>query len=77
MAEITESVKSHMILTDENIVKAEYLRNSVKSYLHQVVLSRKKDMSETDESKLAASMRSIITSELKPIMERVDQYFQD
>lgn len=66
-----------MILTDENTVKAEYLRNSVKSYLHQGVLSRKKDMSETDESKLAASMRSIITSELKPIMERVDQYFQD
>ena len=77
MAEITESVKSHMILTDENIVKAEYLRNSVKSYLHQVALSRKKDMSETDESKLAASMRSIITSELKPIMERVGKYFQD
>lgn len=64
MAEITESVKSNMILSDDTVVKASYIENSVNSYLHQVELSRKKDMSETPEMKLAASMKDVISGEL-------------
>ena len=60
MAEITESVKSHMILTDDSVVKAHYIRTSVKSYLRQVELSRKKDMTETPEIKLAASLKDVL-----------------
>lgn len=64
MAEITESVKSNMILSDDNVVKAEYIENSVRSYLRQVELSRKKDMSETVEMKLASSFREVVTGSL-------------
>ena len=77
MAEITESVKSHMILTDENVVKADYLKNSVQSYLHQVELSRKKDMTETDEMRLASSIRTIVTSEMKPVLDKIENYICD
>lgn len=63
MAEITESVKSHMILTDENVVTAKHIKHSVDSYLRQVELSRKKDMSETSDMKLASSLKNVILSD--------------
>ena len=65
MAEITETVKSNMILTDDNTVKASYIENSVKSYLRQVELSRKKDMSETTEMKFASALQEIVTESEK------------
>ena len=71
MAEIVETVKSNMILTDENEVKAEYLKNSVKSYLRQVTLSRKKDMSETTEKRLASSLEDII---MKKTSDKLDEF---
>ena len=74
MAEITETVKSNMILTDENIVKASYLENSIKSYLRQVSLSRKKDMTETQEMKLAASLESIV---MKNFGSKMDSFIHD
>lgn len=78
MAEITESVKSHMIFTDDNRIKASYIENSVISYLHQVQLSKKKDMSETPDSKLAHALKDVvvgeITSKIDKIKEFVDNY---
>jgi transitional endoplasmic reticulum ATPase len=64
MAEITESVKSNMILSDENVVKASYIENAVKAYRRQRELSRKKDLTETVEMKLASSMKTVIGGEL-------------
>lgn len=80
MAEITESVKSHMILGESNVVKASFIRNSVNAYLRQVELSRKKDMSETDEMRLFSSLKVAITGDLnkellpfiKQVKERLD-----
>lgn len=80
MAEITESVKSHMILVENNIVKANYIKNSVHAYLRQVELSRKKDMSETNDMKLAHSLKDTISGEvlkellpfIKQVRERLD-----
>ena len=80
MAEITESVKSHMILVENNIVKANYIKNSVHAYLRQVELSRKKDMSETNDMKLAHSLKDTISGEvlkellpfIKQVKERLD-----
>ena len=63
MAEITETVKSNMILTEDNIVKASYLESSVKSYLRQVQLSRKKDMSETPEQKFFQALGELLHSD--------------
>ena len=60
-----------MILTEENEVKAEYLKNSVKSYLRQVALSRKKDMSETTEKRLASSLEDIIIGKTS---EKLDEF---
>ncbi len=68
MAEITESVKSNMILSDDNVVKAEYIENSVRSYLRQVDLSRKKDMSETNEIKLAASLKTAVVADITEML---------
>ncbi len=80
MAEITESVKSNMILSDDNTVKYEYIENSVRSYLRQVDLSRKKDMSETPEMKLASSLTQVVTSDLSKevaeIKQKMIEYYQ-
>jgi ATP-dependent 26S proteasome regulatory subunit len=73
MAEITESVKSHMILSESNIVKAEYLINSIKSYLIQVDLSRKKDMSETNDMKLASALKVAVTEEMLPLLKKIKE----
>lgn len=60
MAEIVESVKSKMIFSETNEVKAEYIKHSVNSYLRQVALSQKKDMSETPEQKLASALKEVL-----------------
>ena len=81
MAEITESVKSNMILTDDNVLKSSYLKNSVNSYLRQVELSRKKDMSETEDMKLSSSLKAVVTNDvllkLQPFIEKVTDYIDN
>ena len=78
MAEICESVKSHMIFTDSPIIKAHYIETAVKAYLRQVEIAKKKDMSETEEIKLANSLKNVITKELKEVVsnhiELIDEY---
>ena len=76
MAEIVETVKSNMILTEENEVKAEYIKNSVKSYLRQVALSRKKDMSETPERKLVSAIDTLFFQGVSDITEKVDHLIE-
>jgi transitional endoplasmic reticulum ATPase len=68
MAEITESVKSHMILSESNEVQSDYIMNSVQAYLRQVDLSRKKDMSETNDMKLVASLKAAVIEEFRDEM---------
>lgn len=69
MAEICESVKSHMIFSDSSVIKAEYIENAVRSYLRQVNIAKTKDMSETEEVRLANSLRQVITGEIKKLLE--------
>jgi len=59
MAEIIEKVKAMMILSDTNEVKADDIRFSVESYLHQVELSQTKDMSETPEQRLVSAFNEV------------------
>lgn len=64
MTEVIESVKTRLILTESNTVTEKSVKASVNSYLEQVKLSRKKDMSETSELKLANALREVVTSHL-------------
>ena len=57
MAEIVESVKSKLIFQDDNKVTPFHIRASVESYIRQVGLSKKKDMSETQESSLYKALK--------------------
>lgn len=59
MAEIIEKVKAMMVLQDQCEVKAEYIKFSVESYLHQVELSRTKDMSVTPEKRFVEALREV------------------
>lgn len=59
MAEIIEKVKAMMVLADSNEVKADDIKFSVQSYLHQVELSQTKDMSETPEQRLIAAVNEV------------------
>ena len=75
MAEIVESVKSDMIFMDDTkVVLPQYIKVAVESYLRQVGLAQKKDMSETPETKLAESLREVtgITS----VEKKVDQLIE-
>lgn len=77
MAEICESVKSHVLYEDDVIIKPEYIENAVKSYLRQVNVAKKKDMSETDESRLADSLRKIINKDLMKLIEEQKQFLAE
>lgn len=70
MAEITETVKANMIYEDSNIIKAEYIQNSLGSYLRQVELSRKKETYETPETKLGKALSEVLQTD--DIKETVD-----
>lgn len=59
MAEIVESVKGHMIFMENSPVKPEFIENSVKSYVHQVNLAQKKDMSKKPEESFVNAMRHV------------------
>lgn len=67
MAEICESVKTHMIFEESNVIKPQYIRDSIDNYLRQVALSQTKDMSETTEMKFASSLSSIVKDALSPM----------
>lgn len=77
MAEITESVKSHMIFTDDVRVKSAFIKNSVESYLHQVDLAQKKDMSETPDMKLASALKATIIGDLTERIGSLEEYVHD
>lgn len=64
MTEIIESIKTRLIFSDTNLVTEKDVRIAVDNYLEQVELSRKKDMSETPEMKLASSLKHVITNNL-------------
>ncbi len=67
MAEIVESVKSHMVFMDTNVVSPIYIKNSVNSYMHQVALSQKKDESRTPEIELAEALKSVTGTKKIPV----------
>lgn len=73
MAEITETVKSNMVFEESNIVLPEYISNSLKSYLRQVGLSQKKDMTETPEMKLANALAGVLKTD--DIQEKVEHIY--
>lgn len=63
MAEIVEKVKAMMILDNSNVVKASEIHYAVESYLHQVELSKKKDMSETPEKRFVNAMKECLSND--------------
>lgn len=80
MAEIIEKVKSTMVIVDECVVKAEYILNSVKSYLRQVKLSQKKDMSQTPEKRLVEALKECLDVDEKRTKQFIamsENYFAD
>lgn len=60
MAEIIENVKSNLILRDDNTIKDSHFMVCINSYLKQVALSKTKDLSQTPEKLLAASMSAVL-----------------
>lgn len=69
MAEIVEATKSKLIFMEDNTVTNFHLKASVESYLRQVGLSRKKDMSETPEKKLYECITAAVSEGIARFME--------
>jgi len=81
MAEIIEAVKSTMVFSDDKKVKYIHLKTSVDSYLRQVSLSQKKDMSSTPEKQfteafaqmaVGTAMKKAVKSEVATILYSAD-----
>jgi len=70
MAEIVETVKSNMIFEDSSNVKAVNIQHSMKSYLKQVKLAQKKDMSITPADQLTISLKQ--TLKVDELAEKVE-----
>lgn len=81
MAEIIEKVKAMMVLNNQCVVDPMEIKYSVESYLHQVELSRTKDMSVTPEKRFVDSLISVLdarnhekdtTALIKALEDRLD-----
>lgn len=77
MAEICETVKSNLIFTGTNKVTNNDLRLATNNYLRQISLSQKKDMSETDEMRLANAFRSTVYSAIKADLLEIKEGISD
>lgn len=82
MAEIIEKVKAMMVLNDQCIVDPKEIKFSVESYLHQVELSRTKDMSITPEKRFVDALREIISNpkhekEFGQFVEMMEEHCDD
>lgn len=86
MAEIIEKVKAMMVLNNQCVVDPMEIKYSVESYLHQVELSRTKDMSVTPEKKFVDSLISVLdarshekdtTALIKALEDRLDIKIDD
>lgn len=62
MAEIIEKVKAMMVLNDQCVVDPKEIKFSVESYLHQVELSKTKNMSVTPEKKFVDALKEIMSN---------------
>lgn len=77
MAEIVEAVKARLILDDRLEVTCQDIKIAVKSYLRQVALSHKKDMSLTPEKKyVMAQSEALGLSKLDALIEKVDNLIE-
>ena len=56
MAEIIEKVKANMVLANQTEVKAEDIKFSIESYLHQMELSRTKNLSKSPAEELVEAI---------------------
>lgn len=65
MAEIIEKVKAMMVLNDSCVVNPTEIRYSVESYLHQVELSKTKDMSVTPEQKFVSALKEVLATDVQ------------
>lgn len=68
MAEIIESIKSKMIFMESDIIKSDYIKGSVDSYLRQVSLSQKKDMSQNLGERFSSDFAQIVVG--SPLMKK-------
>lgn len=59
MAEIVEAIKSKMIFAEDNTIKEDILKGSIDSFLRQVELSKKKDMSTSPEQQFTEAFAQI------------------
>lgn len=77
MAEIVDTVKSKIIFTGDNVVKAKYVRGAVAGYLRQVGLSAKKDMSQSNAQKLEESLRVAVGAEYKERLDEIEKQLKE
>lgn len=82
MAEIIEKVKAMMVLNDQCVVDPKEIRFSVESYLHQVELSKTKNMSITPEKRFVDALKEIMANpahekEFGQFIEMMEEHCDD
>ena len=72
MAEIVEKIKANLVFSDTLDVTAEDVEAATKSYLRQVGLASKKDMSKTAKDNLWDALREVARTE-PDLVTKVDE----
>lgn len=70
MAEIVDNVKANMIFEESTVVEPRFLDISLSSYLRQVGLAGKKDMSLTPEMALAQNLKTVLVDERVDVLQK-------
>ena len=79
MAEIIEKVKANMILANQTEVKAEDIKFSIESYIHQMELSRTKNLSKSPAEELVEAISKCFGTESakgKALLEKLDTIYE-
>ena len=79
MAEIIEKVKANMILANQTEVKAKDIKFSIESYIHQMELSRTKNLSKSPAEELVEAISKCFGTESakgKALLEKLDTIYE-
>ena len=78
MAEIVEAIKARLVFDDRKEVTEQDIHYAIKSYLHQVELSKTKPIEDTPEKQIADNLKKILKiDETDARLQHIEEYIEN
>lgn len=78
MAEIVEAIKARLVFDDRKEVTEQDIHYAIKSYLHQVELSKTKPIEDTPEKQIADNLKKVLkVDEFDTRLTKIEEYIDN